>query len=233
MAKRTGKRYKGGSAARDFDLFTPDLPFFTINPQLIKAHAVSDKTLHTEYTRLRAIANKRLKRMAASPLAQETAANNPSAFPKLTELKSREDVVRELINVSDFLTAKRGSLSGIKRSNKQTVKKFKEQGIQLNPNELSQYGRFINFVKKAMGLKKGGYDVKYIADVWDEMKTKGKITKRDFAEQMRELQKSFADDANRQITKKDVRNATLSTFFSESDLDARTLSGDRRKRRNR
>lgn len=233
MAKKIGNRYKGGSAARDFDLFTPDLPFFAINPQLIKAHAVSDETLHKEYTRLRAVANKRLKRMAGSALAVETVANNPSAFPKLTTLKSREDVVRELINVSDFLTAKRGSLSGIKRSNKQTREKFKKQGIELSPNELAQYGKFINFVKKAMGLKKGGYDIKYIADVWDDMKTKGKVTKKEFSASMRDLQKSFADDAAKQITNKKVKNATLSDFFSESDLDARTLSGERRRRRNR
>ena len=54
-------RYKKGASARDFDLFGHKLPFYAIQPSLVKAHAVSDETLKSEYTRLRDIAQKRLK----------------------------------------------------------------------------------------------------------------------------------------------------------------------------
>lgn len=240
MARKTGRRYKGGSAARDFDLFSADLPFFAITPQLVKAHSVSDAKIRKEYSRLRAVASKRLQRMAGSSIATETVAQHPGGFPKLSKLQTREDTVKALIDVTNFLTAKRGSLSGIKRSNKQIVKGFRKKGVRLHGDELAQYGRFLNFVKKTFGLKGGQYTLKFVTDVWDEMKYKGKITKKDFAEKMRELEKTFKENAGdsenkirKGLSQNAIRTATLSDFFSEEDLDARTLSGDRRRRRNR
>ena len=68
--------------------------------------------LRREYSALRDIAQKRLKRMAGKPEAKETYAQHPGGFPKIRELEDRGDLVKALIDVSSFLTARRGSLSG-------------------------------------------------------------------------------------------------------------------------
>ena len=117
MAKKQN-RYSKGAKARDWDLFY-DLPFSPkdISPQLIRAHAISDKQLRETYSKMRSIANKRLQRMEGKEEARGTFEQHPGGFPKLKGM-SRADVVRNLADVSSFLVADRGSLSGIRVSNK-------------------------------------------------------------------------------------------------------------------
>lgn len=228
MAKKRNV-YKGGSRARDFDLFSSDLRFEWISPQLARATAISDKTLRSEYSRLRSIANKRLQRMAGKPEAAGTYERLPEQFPKLKGM-SREDVVRSLGDVSEFLTASRGSLSGIRKSNKRIQKKLKERGISVPDDQIAKFGAFMNAMKKALGISRGEYGSAQIAELWNELFQKGKISQSKFEKRVKEVMKDIENQQKELFTRAQrmdvnsvLRDNPVTTYFDDLALDPRTI----------
>lgn len=234
MAKKRNV-YKGGARARDFDLFGPDLRFEWISPQLTRATTISDKTLRAEYSRLRSIANKRLQRMEGKEEAAGTYDRLPDQFPKLKGM-SRADVVRALGDVSEFLTAKRGSLSGIRESNKQIQESLNERGINVPRDQIAKFGSFMNAMKKALGIARGDYASSQIAELWTELFQKGKISQSKFEKRVKEVmkdieqqQKELYSRAQRQDVNRVLRDNPINKYFDDIALDPRTVRvSDRR-----
>ena len=177
-------RYKGGSRAKGISgVTTSDLPFTDINPRLKFAEKYDDKLLRSEYRRMRDIAQKRLKRMVGKPEAQWVLEQHPEGFPMTRNLKDRDELVKALMDVSNFLNADRSSISGVRRVAKEAVKTIKKKTkVKIKKENLANVGRFINQLKKEMGIKSGEYDLKYVVDAWDTLKNKGKITKKELTE---------------------------------------------------
>ena len=234
MAKKRNV-YKGGARARDYDLFGSDLRFEWISPQLARATAISDKTLRAEYSRLRSIANKRLQRMEGKEEAAGTYDRLPDQFPKLKGM-SRADVVRALGDVSEFLTAKRGSLSGIRKSNKQIQESLNERGINVPKDQIAKFGSFMNAMKKALGIARGDYASSQIAELWTELFQKGKISQSKFEKRVKEMmkdieqqQKELYSRAQRQDVNRVLRDNPINKYFDDIALDPRTVrASDRR-----
>lgn len=234
MAKKRNV-YKGGARARDYDLFGSELRFEWISPQLARATTISDKTLRAEYSRLRSIANKRLQRMEGKPEAAGTYDRLPDQFPKLKGM-SRADVVRALGDVSEFLTAKRGSLSGIRESNKQIQESLNERGINVPKDQIAKFGSFMNAMKKALGIARGDYASSQIAELWTELFQKGKISQSKFEKRVKEVmkdieqqQKELYSRAQRQDVNSVLRDNPINKYFDDIALDPRTVrASDRR-----
>lgn len=228
MAKRRNV-YKGGARARDYDLFGSELRFEWISPQLTRATTISDKTLRAEYSRLRSIANKRLQRMEGKPEAAGTYDRLPDQFPKLKGM-SRADVVRALGDVSEFLTAKRGSLSGIRESNKQIQESLNERGINVPRDQIAKFGSFMNAMKKALGIARGDYASSQIAELWTELFQKGKISQSKFEKRVKEVmkdieqqQKELYTRAQRKDVNRVLRDNPINKYFDDIALDPRTV----------
>lgn len=224
-------RYRGGGKAREgYDITSSELPFYDINPRLVKAEKYDDKLLRSEYTRMRDIAQKRLKRLAASDEGKYVAEMHPEGFPKLKDMTGRADLVKALTEVSRFLTAKRSSLSGMKESISKTIDSIKEEtGIEIPREQLGNYGRFLNKMKKELGLKPGYYESKYIAEVWSDLQNKGKITKKE----LRDAVKKYLDEYDSSDTKENAKRAEriafkIDRYFNIDDLDKRTVSAIRK-----
>lgn len=234
MAKKRNV-YKGGARARDYDLFGPDLRFEWISPQLARATTISDKTLRAEYSRLRSIANKRLQRMEGRPEAAGTYDRLPDQFPKLKGM-SRADVVRALGDVSEFLTAKRGSLSGIRESNKQIQESLNKRGINVPQDQIAKFGSFMNAMKKALGISRGEYASTQIAELWTELFQKGKISQSKFEKRVKEVMKDIEQQhkilyerAKRQEVNRVLRDNPINKYFDDIALDPRTISAAERR----
>ena len=239
MAKKRN-RYSKGAKARDFDIFR-EMPFSfdDIGPQLIRAHAISDATLRSEYSKLRSIANKRLQRMEGKPEAEGTYNQYPGGFPKLKGM-DRAAVVRELDKVSKFLTATRGSLSGIRYSNKQISKSLKEKGINVPKDQIAKFGTFMNAMKKALGIKRGDYGSDQIANLWNELFQKGKISQSKFEKRVKEVMKDIEQQQKDLYTRaelrehrKDIntmlRDNPINKYFDGLALDPRTIRAAERR----
>lgn len=170
-------RYKKGAKARDLDLFSQKLPLMFINPQLVRATAITDKTLRQEYSRLRDIAQKRIKRMEGKLEAAGTLENLPKGgFPKVHG-QSREDLVYNLMELSNFLASKRNSISGIRFVNKQISDKLQSKGVNVTPEQVADYGSFMTAFKKALGVSKGSEASKQIMRFYNDALEKGKVSK--------------------------------------------------------
>ena len=198
---------------------------------------------------MRDIAQKRLQRMEKAGVGDWILEQHPHGFKKLKEIKDRDALVMELSKVSRFLSAKRSSVSGIKDTAKKTAASIEEKTkIKIAPDQLSNYGHFINAMKKYLGMKKGTYESKYIVEVWSDLKNKGKITKKDLT---KAVEKYIADRRAEEdampgppLPKKmqesreafDKRVAArisyrIDKYYDESDLSKKTLAGLRRRKK--
>jgi len=239
-----GRRYIGGSKARSSDVFNYLLPEEDINPSLIYNENYSDKLLRQEYTRLRDIAQKRMKRMIGKPEALETVNQLQGGFPTIKQLKQsatspddlRQKLVYQLQQEKRFLTAKRGSLSGIRNVNKQTIESLQKRGIPVKKEDLYEYGKFMEMMRKAYGIRGRKKGIKeewsdLVADMWKNLNEKGQITEKDFKEAYKEIMKIMADeDPEAAIRmKKAGRGIHGSDFFKDEKLSARTRNAKKRR----
>ena len=222
--------YRGGTRARDFDLFKgSQIQPWMIGPQLIRATAVSDAQLRAEYSRLRSIANKRIQRMEGKPEAQETFSQHSGGFPKVAGM-NRSDLVYALDDVTRFLTAERGSLSGIRYSNKKIQKTLASRGISVPRDQLAKFGSFMNAMKKALGVNRGDYASQQIAELWSELFQKGKISQKKFEKRVKEVMREIEEEqkqlykrAQRSAVNEVLRENPISSYFNDISLDPRTV----------
>lgn len=222
-------RYKKGATARDFDLFGHQLPFFAIHPGLVKAKAVTDETLRSEYTRLRDIAQKRLKRMAGKPEAAETFAKHPGGFPKLKDLDGRAEIVSALIDVSNFVTARRGSLSGIHETNTRITKSLGQKGITVRKEDLHKFGSFMNTMKKLYNFEPGPYGSEQFAELWTRLNESGNVSQAQYEKALRETVEEYT--GKQQPRLKAGSKQFVSAFFRDENLSPQTQKAAARRRR--
>ncbi len=196
-------RYKGGSRAREEDVYNPSkLREEWITPQLAKAKYPSDAVLRSEYSRLRSIAMKRLGRMQGKAEAAETLAQHAEGFPTLKEIGTdRADVVTALSDLSRFLSAKRSSISGIRESNKRITAVLQAKGINVSQKDLKEYGKFMNRMKRAFGVGSGSYGSQRVADAWNELKARGKISKKEMQKALDQAKIDIEKENRRRIGK--------------------------------
>lgn len=236
MAKKRNV-YKGGNQATlPQDLFVGSaLRYEWITPQLERAHAVSDATIRAEYSRLRAIANKRIERMAGRPEAVGSYGKIPDLFPTVRGM-GRHEAVQNLNAVVDFLSARRSSLSGIKRSNKQIKESLRKKGLNIPDDQIAKFGSFMNAMKKALGINRGDYGSDQLADLWTELFEKGKISQSKFEkrvkEVMQDIERKQAEEfsrAQRHEVNQAMRDNPISNYFASEALDPRTIKAQERR----
>ena len=77
-----------------------------------------EKELRAEYTRLRDIAQKRVKRLSRDPVAQTSSIYREfeHGFARLRDIKTREGVERALADVSRFVRARASTVTGARES---------------------------------------------------------------------------------------------------------------------
>lgn len=240
-------RYKGGGTARSgYDITSSDLPYYAINARLADAKQYSTKLMRSEYTRMRDIAQKRLQRLAASDEGKFVAQMHPDGFPKLSQLGKavdpftgkkdvdRKELAHALKDLVNFLTSKQSAVSTVKQTHKRTREALeKKTGVTVPKEQMANYGRFMNKLKKELGLEQFKYDVKYIAAAWSDLQNKGKITKKDLTNAvlgvMADLKK--LDDPKEDMKKAERIAYKIDNYFDTADLDKRTVSGIKRRKR--
>lgn len=91
----------------------------------IKENGVAD--IRKEYTRLRDISQKRLKRMGSTMWARtQTYKRNVNHYPLLKDIKSEAELASRLSDLSRFISRKTGSVSGMEAQMKKALKTLHE-----------------------------------------------------------------------------------------------------------
>lgn len=181
MAFKGGKRDKA-TLKYDSNLYTPT-----------GAKALTDKELRTEYSRLRSIARKRLERFEGTEwTTSQIYKYNKEGFKPLAEIKSDRELRMLLSDVARFVTAERGSVSGLEKERKQAVKTLNERGYTfVNKKNFRKFAEFMEYVRTA-NLNRM-FDSKRVADFYEATERKNYSE-----EEMRDAFKSWSRNQKKQ-----------------------------------
>lgn len=160
-------RYRGNKASRNV------LKLGKLSDYVpAKLAAQDEKTLRKEYSRLRDIAQKRLKRMDESGWDwTEEYKQNRYAFAKTSMLKEKRDLQYKLSQVARFLTSSRGSVSGLKESTQSAIDTLHQHGYDFV--NMGNFKEFADFMEWARSLVIGRmYDSDRIAEKWGDLRGK-------------------------------------------------------------
>ena len=101
--------------------------------------------MRKEYTRMRDIAQKRIKRLGESEFRQSKAyQTHPNGFQKLKDMDIR-DLPKAFSELSKFISAKGSTVSGQKAIREKTIKTWNQQGIPLTKET---YNRTISILEE-------------------------------------------------------------------------------------
>lgn len=88
-------------------------------------------TMRAEYTRMRDVAQKRLKRLEKAFPDSQAVQSHPQGFPKLKTLDTR-DFPKAFAELAKFVKAKGSTVTGQKQIKEKTIKTWQDQGLNLN-----------------------------------------------------------------------------------------------------
>lgn len=106
--------------------------------------------IRSEYTRLRDIAHKRIKRLGESEFKRTAAYQaHKGDFPKLKDLDPR-DIPAAMAEMVKFLNAKTSTVSGQRSKRSKTIRAWQEQGLDLNEKN---YNKVMALMKEMRSRK--------------------------------------------------------------------------------
>ena len=138
---------------------TYDVGWYT--PSEIKAKLEAGGALarevRKEYTRLRDISQKRLKRLSAAGYENtDVYKKNVKHYPKLKAIKTDSELAQRLSDLSRFVGSTQSTVRGLKEREKKVLKTLKKNGYKyINESNLSDFGEFMEYYRDAM------YDLEY------------------------------------------------------------------------
>lgn len=140
-----------------------------------------EKELRKEYSKLRSVAQKSLKRLGKSEFAYgETARQHRKGFPSLKQITSQRQLVMATTAVAQFLAAKSHSVSGLREIRQEQVNTWKnEYGYEfVNYSNFDAWYNFIETIADERGFVYENRDgVRYVNKA-DAIARKAEIQKR-------------------------------------------------------
>lgn len=132
----------------------------------------SEKELRKEYSRLRSIARKRLEVFEKSEFKESLVyLYNKGRYVPLSQVQDAFELRLLLTDVSRFILAESGTVSGQRRIRKKAIQTFKDSwGIDIKPSEYNDFLRFLEFVKDAEGFR---YDMEAVREIWNNVRGEG------------------------------------------------------------
>lgn len=179
--------YKGGARKKatlkyDRNLYTPT-----------GAKELTDKELRREYSRLRSIARKRLERFEGTEwTTSQIYRYNKEGFKPLKDIKSERELRHLFSDVARFVTAERGSVSGLEKERRKAVKTLNERGYKfVNKKNFRKFAEFMEYVRTA-NLNRI-FDSKRVADFYESTERENRSE-----EEMRTAFKSWSKNQRKQ-----------------------------------
>jgi len=105
----------------------------------------AEAAVRKEYTRLRDISQKRIKRMGATMWADtQTYKRNVNHYPKLKDIQSTSELAARLSDLSRYIEAQTSTVSGMEAQMKKSLKTLHESGYGfVNRENYISFGKFM------------------------------------------------------------------------------------------
>ena len=124
-----------------------------------------EKTLRSEYSRLRNIARDRLQRLQNSPefSGAQFVKNWGSGFPTLKDIgNNKMTLSANLSRVSNFLNAQSSTLTGIKETYAKMLENYKEVGYDfIDKSNVVHFSNFLDYLRSQHILRYADSDSAY------------------------------------------------------------------------
>ena len=170
-----------------FNFENPDM----YNYEAFTGGNISEKDLRSEYTSLRSTAKKRLQRMKGTRFeTSQTYLKNINAYPTIKEIETQmqerykgasPETIRKAVNANiakrnatafKMLTAKKGSISGMKEIERRTIQTLQERGLDfINADNIQRFGEYMEYLRS---INKGKqFDSEGAAELFGISEAKG------------------------------------------------------------
>lgn len=110
----------------------------------------TERELRQEYTRLRDIAQKRIKRLLASEFSEsQTALKWSKGVPRLSDMRSKSDIAHGLTDLSSFLESPYSTLTGQRetRAKQRATLERHYPGLDLSGKKFDDFTKFMNAMR--------------------------------------------------------------------------------------
>lgn len=162
-------RYKGGSTTGSSLRY----PVEAYVPSVVMmSKYMTEKQMISEYSRLRSIARKRLERFVGTEWVDtQQYRMNAGRYKPVKEIKNKTELVALLSDVSRFVTARTGSVSGLKVQRRQSIQSLHEHGYTfVNRKNFKQFADFMEDWRT--WDRNHIYDSARVAELYHEAKKK-------------------------------------------------------------
>ena len=144
--------------------------------EAVSAGKYSVKDLRKAYTQMRDIAVKRLKRLETEKNVQQFGrpnlyVNNGEYFRKTKNLIGESELLKEIADVSKFLTSKKSTISGLKEAREKTIETMREAGLEIEPSDYVDFMKFMKWFHASEYAKKYDSDSSIVAEVFNNEKS--------------------------------------------------------------
>lgn len=124
---------------------------------------MNESEARREYSRLRAIAVKRLHRLDETGLGVHSYQyqRNKAGFPSIKDMLTngvlnRRQFAREFANLASFVTSKTTTVSGVKEQRKKAREALEARGVALTDEQYDRFGEFMREYRNIYGRKHRG-----------------------------------------------------------------------------
>ena len=104
-------------------------------------------TMRAEYTRMRDVAQKRIKRLGKQFPESKAYQSHKQGFAKLKELDTR-DFPKAFAELAKFVRAKGSTVTGQKQIKEKTIKTWRDQGLNLNSKNYDKTIKILEEMRK-------------------------------------------------------------------------------------
>ena len=104
-------------------------------------------TMRAEYTRMRDVAQKRIKRLGQQFPESKAYQSHAKGFPKLRDLDPR-DFAKAFSELAKFVKAKGSTVTGQKEIKNKTIKTWQDQGLNLNQKNYDKTIKILEEMRK-------------------------------------------------------------------------------------
>lgn len=133
---------------------------------------MSERELRKEYTKMRDIAQKRLKRMSQSGFKDSlTYRQNAGRFPKLAELSNKSQIAAAAADLKTFINNKLSTITGLKNQQKKTLKSLEDAGYDfINKGNFQDFIDFMEWFRENTPQHYGSPDDEDMKTYLDDIK---------------------------------------------------------------
>ena len=199
---------------------------------LRNADVWTDKLIREEYSRLRDIAQKRLKRLAASEPTSYAYSKNVGVYGPARG-QGTEELRKLLPELAKFIAAKTGTVSGIRAARRQAIQTLHEHGYDgITPSNYASFGEYMR-EWRARKLDKaiGSSTVVELFEFTEDRDIPWETVKQDFERWLAQKDKLEEWVYSREERGKDTSSADIVKRFNSWDEQRQRKNAKARERR--